>query len=95
MSSRIAVCETEDINVHGIHFKKTPFTPQCALEEEMNTSACWCEIEGGKLFAVRSPIGKAEHPFPAFCEAARYIDGVWIVGIDEQQNRYFTPLFTR
>lgn len=95
MASRMAVCGPDEILVSGIVFKKEDFEPKCTLEEVIPKTAFVREVSGGKLFAVPCRIGKDEHPFPALCEAARFSDGAWIVGIDEEQNRYFTPIFGR
>lgn len=93
MACRMAVCGPDEILVSGVVFKKEDFQSKCALEEYIPKTAYVREVSGGRIFAVPCRIGKDGHPFPALCEAARFSDGAWIVGIDEEQNRYFTPIF--
>lgn len=95
MAEKIKICCENKIYVNGIAFEKNKTECVCKLEE-LITDEAYINIPDStsKLFAVKSEIGKEAHPFISMCEAARYIDGVWIVGIDVKQNRYFTPVFT-
>lgn len=94
MGSRIAVCSTNRLKIGGVLFEQADWQPRCGLEQAISKEAYVCEVEDGRLFAIKCAIGKEPHPFLPLFEAARYMDGAWIVGIDEKQNRYFTPLFT-
>ena len=95
MTEKIKICCDESFCLNGIIFKKKEFAALCDMEMKIPDGAYVAEAgEDIKIFAVKSEIGSEEHPFILMCEAARYIDGVWIVGIDEKQDKYFTPIFT-
>ena len=95
MAEKIKICCVDKIYVKGICFEKNKTAPECEIEKLIPDMAYVNVVDcDAKLFAVKSVIGKEPHPFITMCEAARYRDGTWIVGIDVRQNRYFTPVFT-
>lgn len=95
MTEKIRICCEDKLYVYGLEFEKREFLPACELENMIPKNAYMCQFDKNtRLFAMKSQIGKERHPFILMCEAARYVNGVWIVGIDTEQNRYFTPLFT-
>jgi len=95
MAEIIRICCEDKLCIGDVTLEKKEFLPLCELEKLIPKDAYVCQIdENTRLFAVKSEIGKEPHPFILMCEAARYVSGVWIVGIDIKQNRYFTPIFT-
>ncbi|MBQ7039111.1 MAG: hypothetical protein IJN39_00925 [Clostridia bacterium] len=95
MTEKIRICCDNKLYIKGLAFEQTAFEPLCELEKLIPEDAYSYRVDNGaRLFAVPARIGKDRHPFPLLCEAARYIDGAWIVGTDTEKNRYFTPIFT-
>ena len=95
MAEKIKICCEDKIYIKGVCFEKNKTAPECEFEKSITEEAYVSIIDcDAKLFAVKSEIGKEAHPFITMCEAARYIDDVWVVGVDIKQNRYFTPVFT-
>lgn len=95
MAEKFRICSEDKLCIGDVTLEKKELSPLCELEKTIPKDAYVCQIdENARLFAVKSEIGKEPHPFILMCEAARYVNGAWIVGIDIKQNRYFTPLFT-
>ena len=94
MSEKIKVSDSDSIYIKGYCFKKENIEKLCELEEHIPEDAYVYSLDGARIYAVKSKIGQDEHPLLHFVEAARYIDFAWVVGIDTEKNRYFTPIFT-
>ncbi|MBR4030596.1 MAG: hypothetical protein IKJ06_04290 [Clostridia bacterium] len=94
MSEQFKICKSEQIVISGLRFDSWNGEIKCGLEKFIPKDALFCETDGAHIFFKESCIGSDPHPFPYLCEAARYLEGGWIVGIDYVKNQYFTPLFT-
>ena len=77
------------------HLEFTSDLPQkrCGLEDFLPENCLYYPFADGGLYAVQSKIGTEPHPLLYFSEAAVFLDGFWVVGIDVLKNEYFTPLF--
>ena len=92
--SEFKICKSENLVLYGYEFLKWDRNVKCSLEQKLPEDVLCCDLGDGALYYKESEIGKDAHPFILFCEAARYVKGGWIVGIDRQKDCYFTPLFT-
>lgn len=95
MAEKFKVCCDDALYIGGLPFKKSKVSACCDLEFSIPEDV-YVHIldEHSVLYAKKAKIGTEPHPFIELCEAAYYIDGAWILGIDQKQNRYFTPVFT-